>query len=56
LGATETVAWTGIENIHDCIHQLKDQGYKVSAVEQVHGSISLEQLEIHSHQPIALIF
>jgi tRNA G18 (ribose-2'-O)-methylase SpoU len=56
LGATETVAWTGIENTHDCIQHLKSQGYKVYAVEQVHGSISLEHLDIQSPQPIALVF
>ncbi len=56
LGATETVAWAGFENTHDCIQQLKNKGYRVFAVEQVHGSISLEHIEIQSHQPIALVF
>lgn len=56
LGATETVAWEGVEDIRTCVDELKDQGYKVFAVEQVHGSISLEQLLIQSPEPIALVF
>lgn len=56
LGATDTVAWEGFENIETCIQQLKNNGYRIFAVEQVHGSISLDNFTIASKEPIALIF
>ncbi|MFZ9686775.1 MAG: RNA methyltransferase [Chitinophagaceae bacterium] len=56
LGATETVAWEGQENALLCIEKLKKEGYKVFAVEQAHGSTSLEKLKITSSYPIALVF
>lgn len=56
LGATETVAWEGFENVETCIQELKKHGYKIFAVEQVHGSISLDHFKLASIEPIALIF
>ena len=56
LGATDTVAWEGFENIETCIQQLKNNGYRIFAVEQVHGSISLDNFTLASKEPIALIF
>lgn len=56
LGATETVVWEGQENALLCIEKLKKEGYKVFAVEQAHGSTSLEKLKITSSYPIALVF
>lgn len=56
LGATDTVAWEGFENVKTCIQELKNFGYKIYAVEQVHGSISLDHFVLTSKDPIALIF
>ena len=56
LGATDTVAWEGFENVESCIQGLKNNGYKIYAVEQVHGSISLDNFVLTSNEPIALIF
>lgn len=56
LGATDTVAWEGAALIADAIVALKQHGYKVYAVEQVHGSISLEHFKIEVPHPIALVF
>ena len=56
LGATETVSWEGVENIENCIQELRKEGYSIFAVEQVHGSISLDNLILKSNDPIALIF
>jgi tRNA G18 (ribose-2'-O)-methylase SpoU len=44
------------ENALLCIEKLKKEGYKVFAVEQAHGSTSLEKLKITSSYPIALVF
>ena len=56
LGATETVAWTGHEDGLSAVAQLKEQGYSVYAVEQVHNSISLESFSYLSGEKIAVVF
>lgn len=56
LGATETVAWTGHEDGLNAVTQLKEQGYSVYAVEQVHNSTSLENFSCQSGEKIALVF
>ena len=55
LGATETVNWIYYENTLDAIQQLKSHGYSIFAVEQVEGSISLENFNV-SDQKIAVVF
>lgn len=42
LGATETVDWMYFSSTSDAVKELKEKGYKVYAVEQAQGSISLE--------------
>jgi tRNA G18 (ribose-2'-O)-methylase SpoU len=42
LGATETVAWTYEENIVDALQRLKQEGYRICAVEQAEGSTRLQ--------------
>lgn len=56
LGATETVAWQYFEKVTDAVHHLQQEGYKVWAVEQARESISLEDFECTSGQPLALVF
>ncbi len=41
LGATETVDWVYYENTPNAVNDLKHRGYKVYAIEQTEGSISL---------------
>lgn len=56
LGAENTVDW---EHAEDCIAkltQLKKEGYKIIAVEQVEGSTSLEKFERQQDEKICLIF
>ncbi|MGF7232830.1 RNA methyltransferase [Arachidicoccus sp.] len=55
LGATETVNWLSFENILDALKVLKEEGFKVFAVEQASGSISLEQFDFVQHDKIALV-
>ena len=45
LGATESVDWLYYENTKDAVLALKEQGYKVFAIEQTQGSISLENFK-----------
>ncbi len=55
LGATETVDWLYYANTMDAITELKQRGYRIFAVEQVEGSISLEQFNMPGEK-IAIVF
>ncbi|MFI5164434.1 MAG: RNA methyltransferase [Bacteroidia bacterium] len=44
LGATETVKWKYYKSTLEAIHELKESGYKIYAVEQAEGSIELQKL------------
>ncbi|HXR84826.1 MAG TPA: RNA methyltransferase [Hanamia sp.] len=56
LGAQETVDWKFFETTKSAIEDLKKNGYKVFAVEQVTDSISLENLSDLNVEKIAFIF
>ena len=47
LGATESVDWLYYENTMAAVEALKEQGYKVLAIEQTKGSISLENFKTY---------
>ena len=55
LGATETVDWMHFDTTKQAVEQLKERGYKIFAVEQTEGSISLEKFQ-ERNMPIAVIF
>lgn len=55
LGAEDTVEWKHFANAAEAIGQLRWQGYKVYAVEQVSNSFSLEQTPFDSNEKIAVI-
>jgi 23S rRNA (guanosine2251-2'-O)-methyltransferase len=56
LGATETVRWSYAEQAIEIVQDLKRKGYAIWAVEQVHGSVALNELIYDGSQQIALIF
>lgn len=56
LGATETVPWIYEENVTNAIASLKEQGYEIWAVEQVHNSTSLQKVQMDAQKKTALIF
>jgi len=57
LGATESVDWLYYENTADAVLALKEQGYKVYAIEQTQGSISLEQFRANvNNETLAFVF
>jgi len=56
LGAQDSVDWKYFENTKLAIEQLKDDQYKVFAVEQVANSIPLEKLPNLGINKIAFIF
>lgn len=55
LGATETVSWQHIESTVDIVKELKINGYKIYAVEQVTNSIMLQNLNI-GNEKIVVVF
>ena len=60
LGSTETVDWVYYENTVNAVNELKAKGFKVYAIEQTEGSISLENFkqlnpEASTH-PMAFVF
>lgn len=56
LGATESVAWEYAPETAPLLQQLKEEGYKILAVEQVSNSVSLSAFRPESGQKYAVIF
>jgi len=52
LGATDSVDWLYYEQTAAAVLALKEQGYKVYAIEQTQGSISLENFTSHLTQQV----
>ncbi|MBZ4187873.1 RNA methyltransferase [Niabella sp. 3A5MI-3] len=55
LGAEETVRWSHFANAAAAIGVLREEGYRVFAVEQVQDSIKLHQLEWDGQSKIAVV-
>lgn len=49
LGADETVKWRYFDTTEAACRQLKAQGFKIFAVEQVEGSVPLQDFAFDSH-------
>jgi 23S rRNA (guanosine2251-2'-O)-methyltransferase len=56
LGATETVSWVYAESALESVLALKKDGYRIVAVEQAEGSISLQNFSFEQAGKIVLIF
>lgn len=56
LGATETVNWKHFKTTKEAIHELKQKGYKVYAVEQVNNAVYLQNFKSNINEKIALVF
>lgn len=56
LGAEDSVGWTYFKDTLEAVNQLKEQGYKVYAIEQVDKSISLPDFQPSQLDRIALVF
>jgi tRNA G18 (ribose-2'-O)-methylase SpoU len=56
LGATETVDWTYAEKTAEAVQVLKDEGYRIFAVEQVEKSIPLHEFSLENPGKMAVIF
>ena len=56
LGATETVHWEAFDSAMDAMSKLKQNGYKLLAVEQTRQSIMLQQINYQANEKLAIIF
>ena len=56
LGAEETVDWKHFANATEAIKDLREEGYKVYAVEQAKNSHMLQQVDFKRDEKIAVIF
>tara|TARA_B110000459_G_scaffold203363_1_gene259565 strand:+ start:89 stop:622 length:534 start_codon:yes stop_codon:yes gene_type:complete len=56
LGATETVAWSHVENLIDEVKALQKKGYSVAVVEQAEKTTLLQEVKNFEKKPFALIF
>lgn len=56
LGATESVNWEHVPTTVQCVQQLKREGWKVYAIEQVKGSVYLDKMSFSSGDKIAFVF
>ena len=56
LGATETVDWQYAESTAQAVQALKDEGYRIFAVEQVEKSIPLHEFSLENPGKTAVIF
>ena len=55
LGAEESVEWQYYKDVNDAIEQLKNEGYTICSLEQVHGSVSLEKFKVVENAKYAII-
>lgn len=56
LGATETVAWQYEHDATTIISFLKNESYRIMAIEQAEGSIMLHQFDKQAHDKYAFVF
>jgi 23S rRNA (guanosine2251-2'-O)-methyltransferase len=56
LGASETVDWQYFETTLHAVDQLKAEGYRIFAVEQVEKSIPLQEFSLNNSGKVAVIF
>jgi tRNA G18 (ribose-2'-O)-methylase SpoU len=56
LGATESVNWEYIPDTTDAIRKLKEQGYRIFAVEQTVHACMLNKFKVSQNEKYAIIF
>jgi tRNA G18 (ribose-2'-O)-methylase SpoU len=56
LGATESVVWEYHNSAFDAVRELKKQDYLIVSIEQVEGSISLNNFEVEKRNKYVLVF
>ncbi|MDR2954295.1 MAG: RNA methyltransferase [Prevotella sp.] len=55
LGAEDSVNWVYYEDTRQAIEELKEQGYIICAIEQVQGSVALDELSMEKGGKYAVV-
>ena len=55
LGAEDSVPWDYCATALEAVRRLKEQGYEVCAIEQVHGSIGMERFDVDPARKYAVV-
>ena len=55
LGAEDSVDWQYFDSTLNAVQQLKDQGYTICSIEQVHDSVSLQDFPAGLQRPVAIV-
>lgn len=55
LGAEETVRWQYYKNTADAIEKLKEEGYKIYAIEQAENSLVLQTVSFTPEEKVAVV-
>ena len=56
LGAEESVDWQYFPTTLAAVEQLKQDGYMICSIEQVHDSVRLDRFTVNEVQKIAIVF
>ncbi|MGB0886969.1 MAG: RNA methyltransferase [Vicingaceae bacterium] len=56
LGATDSVRWQYFESTTEALKQLKDNNYKIAAIEQAENSVMLNEFSLSKKEKLAVIF
>ncbi|HLV51687.1 MAG TPA: RNA methyltransferase [Flavobacterium sp.] len=56
LGATETVAWEYEKDVIEVVNRLKSERVQIISLEQVEGSVMLQDFKVNANQKYALFF
>jgi tRNA G18 (ribose-2'-O)-methylase SpoU len=56
LGAEETMNWKYFKEINEAIKELRNERYKIFAVEQVENSLPLHRVKFEKDEKLAVIF
>ena len=56
IGATESVDWAYVEDSVSAVSRLREEGYRILAVEQAEGSTPLQAFRLEAGERYALVF
>ncbi len=56
LGAEETMTWKYFKKINEAIEELRNDDYRIFAIEQAESSRSLQQVDFKKNEKLAVIF
>ncbi len=56
IGATEAVHWKYFDKTEEAVVALKEEGFRIVAIEQAEGSTMLQDFEVAPQEKLALVF